>query len=155
MIMNIWRKTSTLVWCCQVLFKSSDGKEGIFVCYKGTTQNHHVLHWLEFDDTSKFNLYYAAVKLTNEVEKCGLITFENWDLLMTTISSFVIIHPMVTQDMKFKKRNGHKVLTYCWWRVRTDNGLCDILPNVLDFVVDDWNHHDIGRIVLILDRRYN
>ena len=71
-----------------VIVKSSDGKEGIFVCYKGTTQNHHVLHKLEFDDTSgstKFNLYYAAIKLTNEVGKCNLITFENCDLLLTTI----------------------------------------------------------------------
>ncbi len=45
-----------------VIVKSSDGEEGIYVCYKGITQNQHVLHRLEFDDSNgntKFNLYYA------------------------------------------------------------------------------------------------
>jgi hypothetical protein len=94
---------------------------------------------LEFDDTSRytrFNLHYAAITLTNEVGKCHLTTFENCDLLITTILGFVIIHPMVTRDMKFKICNGHTVLTYCW-RVRTVNGLCDFLPYVLEFVADE------------------
>ena len=122
-----------------VIVKSSDGEEGIYVCYKGITQNQHVLHRLEFDDSkgiTKFNLYYAAIKLTNEVGKRHLVTVESRNLLIGTISGYVIIHPMVTRDMKFKICNGHTVLTYCW-RVRTANGLCDFLPNVLDFVIDE------------------
>jgi hypothetical protein len=98
-----------------------------------------VLHRLEFDDSNgntKFNLYYAAIKLTNEVGKCHLVTVESRDLLIGTFLGYVIIHPMVTRDMKFKICNGHTVLTYCW-RVRTANGLGDFLPNVLGFVIDE------------------
>jgi hypothetical protein len=85
---------------------------------------------------TKFNLYYAAVKLTNEVGKCHLVTVESRDLLIGTISGYVIIQPMVTRDMKFKICNGHTVLTYCW-RLSAANGLGDFLPNVLDFVIDE------------------
>ena len=73
--------------------------------YKGIAQNQHVLHRLEFDDSdgdTKFHLYYAAIKLTNEVGKCYLVTVESHDLLIGTILGCGIIHPMVTMDMKFK-----------------------------------------------------
>jgi hypothetical protein len=98
-----------------------------------------VLHRLEFDDSNgntKFNLYYAAIKLTNEVGKCHLVNVESRYLLIGTTLRYVIIHPMVTRDVKFKICNDHTVLTYCW-RVRTANGLGDFLPNVLDFVIED------------------
>ena len=139
-VAKIWRIISGQgMMLSGVIVKSSDGEEGIYVCYKGITQNQHVMHRLEFDDSNentKFILYYVAIKLTNEVGKCHLVTVESRDLLIGTISGYVIIHSMVTRDMKFKICYGHTVLTYCW-RVRTANGLGDFFPNVLDFVINN------------------
>lgn len=120
-----------------VIMKSpADGKEDIFVCYKCDTSNAHVLHRIDFYDTghkTKLFLHYAAIKLTDEVGKCFLINFENREQLLKAISGYVIIHPMVTKDMKFRISNGHTVLTNCW-RVRTVEGIYDFLPNVSGFV---------------------
>ena len=123
-----------------VLMKSKDnGKEDIFICYKGDTNNAYVLHRVEFDDTqhlTKLCLHYAVIELSNIVGECSLVHFESRDLLMKVISGYVIIHPMVTKDMKFKISNGHTVLTYCW-RVRTNDGICDFLPTVSGFVFNN------------------
>jgi hypothetical protein len=102
-----------------IIMKSKvNGKEDIYICYKA--KEAHVLHRVEFDDTqhkTKLCLHYSVIKLSNEVGKCSLVHFESRELLMKAISGYVIIHPMVTKDMKFKISNGHTVLTYCW-RVR-------------------------------------
>ena len=123
-----------------VLMKSKDnGKEDIFICYKGDTNNAYVLHRVEFDDTqhlTKLCLHYAVITLSNIVGECSLVHFESRDLLMKEISGYVIIHPMVTKDMQFQISNGHTVLTYCW-RVRTNDGICDFLPIVSDFVFNN------------------
>ena len=74
-----------------------------------------------------FNLVFS------EVGKCSLVHFDSRDRLMKSISGFVIIHPMVTKDMKFQICNGHTVLTHCW-RVRTVDGICDFSPSVSGFV---------------------
>ena len=123
-----------------VIMKSKDnGKEDIFICYKGHTINAHVLHRVEFDDTqhkTKLCLHYAVIELSNTVGECSLVHFESRDLLMKVISGYVIIHPMVTKDKKFKISNGHTVLTHCW-RVRTNDGICDFLPNLSGFVFNN------------------
>lgn len=123
-----------------VIMKSKDnGKEDIFICYKGHTINALVLHRVEFDDTqhkTKLCLHYAVIKLSNAVGECSFVHFESRDLLMKEISGYVIIHPMVTKDKKFKISNGHTVLTYCW-RVRTNEGICDFLPTVSGFVFNN------------------
>jgi hypothetical protein len=115
---------------------SADGKEDIFVCYKGNTPNAHVLHRIDFYDTdhkTKLFLHYAVIKLTDEFRKFILINFESREQLLTAISGYVIIHPMVTKDVKFRISNGHTVLTN-FWRVRTVEGINDFLPNVSSFV---------------------
>ena len=123
-----------------VIMKSKDnGKEDIFICYKGHTINAHVLHRVEFDDTqhkTKLCLHYAVIELSNTVGECSLVHFESRDLMMKVISGYVIIHPMVTKDKKFKISNGHTVLTHCW-RVRTNDGICDFLPNLSGFVFNN------------------
>ena len=115
---------------------SADGKEDIFVCYKGNIPNAHVLHRIDFYDTghkTKLFLHYAVIKLTDEFGKFILINFESREQLLTAISGYVIIHPMVTKDMKFQIINGHTVLTNCW-RVRTVEGINDLVPNLSSFV---------------------
>ena len=125
-----------------VIVKLSEGEEQIFACYKGTAPKYHVLHRLEFDDTkqtSKFKLHYAQIKLSNhdDVWTFNLMTFSNRDEMLRTILGYAIIHPTIRRDIIFKVCNGHTVLTYCW-RVRIANGsLCDFLPNISDFVIDD------------------
>ena len=123
-----------------VIMKSKEnGREDIFICYNGDTKNAHVLHRVEFDDTrhkTKLCLHYAVIKLSNDVGESSLVHFESRDLLMKVISGYVIIHPMVTKDKSFKISNGHTVLTYCW-RVRTNEGICDFLPNVSGFVFNN------------------
>ena len=53
-----------------IIMKSTDnGKEEIFVCYKGNSPNAYVLHRLDFDDTkhnTKLYLHYAVIKLSND-----------------------------------------------------------------------------------------
>ena len=92
-----------------VLMKSKDnGKEDIFICYKGDTNNAYVLHRVEFDDTqhlTKLCLHYAVIELSNIVGECSLVHFESRDLLMKEISGYVIIHPMVTKEEKDLKAN--------------------------------------------------
>ena len=83
----------------------ADGKEDKFVCYKGNTPNVHVLYRIDFYDTghkTKLFLHYAVIKLSDKVGKCFLINFESREQLLTAISGYVIIHPMVTKDMKFR-----------------------------------------------------
>ena len=79
--------------------KSTDnGKEEIFVCYKGNSPNSYVLHRLDFDDTkhnTKLYLHYAVIELSND---CYQINFESRELLLKAISGFAIIHPMVTKE---------------------------------------------------------
>jgi hypothetical protein len=52
---------------------------------------------------------------------------------LTAISGYVIIHPMVTKDMKFQISNGHTVLSNCW-RFRTVEEINDFLLYVSGFV---------------------
>jgi hypothetical protein len=56
------------------------------------------------------------------------------DELRKSISGFVIIHPMITKDQKYRKLNGHTVLTHCWG-IRTANGLCGFVPQSSDLCV--------------------
>ncbi len=68
-----------------------------------------------------------------------------------SISGFVIIHPMITKDQKYRKLNGHTVLTHCW-RIRTANGLCGFVPQSSDlcvFVEEEWIRHDRETLKLI------
>jgi hypothetical protein len=120
-----------------VIVKSSlEEKEDIFVCYKGNTKKSYVLHRLDFDDGisgTKIHLYYALIKLSNEVGKCFLMHFDSRELLLKAVSGFAVMHPMVTKDMKFRIKNGHTVLTKCW-KVRTVDGIHDFLPTVSKFV---------------------
>jgi hypothetical protein len=97
-----------------------------------------VLHRLDFNDRirntkTKLHLYYAVIKLSNEVGKCSLVHFDSHELFLKAVSGFAIIYPIVTKDMKFQISNGHTVLTNCW-RVRTVDGIQDFLPNVSDFL---------------------
>ncbi len=66
------------------------------------------------------------------------------DDMRKSISGFVIIHPMIIKDQKYRKLNGHTVLTHCW-RIRTANGLCGFIPQSSDlcvFVEEEWIRHD-------------
>jgi hypothetical protein len=56
------------------------------------------------------------------------------DEIRKSISGFVIIHPMVTKDLIYRKHNGHTVLTHCL-RIRTANGLCGFVLQSSDLCV--------------------
>ncbi len=89
---------------------------------------------VDFNDDrgcSRFNLYYAPI-LFSKKEDSGmfLLFFKGQDEIHKRISGFVIMHPKVTQDQRYRKFNDHTVLTHCW-RIRTVTDLCDFVPQTL------------------------
>jgi hypothetical protein len=83
---------------------------------------------------SRFNLYYAPHSFSQDKQNCELFFVKSRDEIRKSISGFVIIHPMVTKDLVYRKHNGHTVLTHCW-RIRTANGLCGFVPQSSDLCV--------------------
>jgi hypothetical protein len=63
-----------------------------------------------------------------------MIFFVERSQIHKAILRFIIIHPMVMLDWKYKKSKGHMVLTECW-RIRMAKGLSDFVPQTSDFCV--------------------
>jgi hypothetical protein len=113
-----------------VIVKDSIGTESIHLCYEEKNRCRLVLEKLNFNDEkgrTKFNLYYAPILLSEQQSKNSMMTINDRDNIHRVISGYVIIHPMVTIDKRFRISNGHTVLTQCW-RIRTEKGLCDFVP---------------------------
>ncbi len=83
---------------------------------------------------SRFNLYYAPLSFSQKKQNSELFFVKSRDEIHKNISGFVIIHPMLTKDLIYRKHNGHTVLTHCW-RIRTANGLCGFVPQSSDLCV--------------------
>ena len=103
-----------------VIVKFPDGNESIHVCHEERVQSRFVLERLKFKDEegcTRFNLYYAPIFYQNKKDN-SMMFFVERDQIHKVISGFVIIHPMLMLDWKYKKSKGHTVLTECW-RIRT------------------------------------
>ena len=120
-----------------VIVKSPDCDENIYVCYEERNNSQIMFERVRFNDEkgcSRFNLYYAPLLFSNKKQDSEVFFVKSRDEIRKSISGFVIIHPMITKDQKYRKLNGHTVLTHCW-RIRTVMGLCDFVPQTLGLCV--------------------
>jgi hypothetical protein len=120
-----------------VIVKLPDCDENIYVCYEERNNSQIMFERVKFNDEkgcSRFNLYYAPLLFSNKKQDSEVFFVKSRDEIRKRISGFVIIHPMVTKDQKYRKLNGHTVLTHCW-RIRTANGLCGFVPQSSDLCV--------------------
>ena len=104
-----------------VIVKMPDGDENLYVCYEEKEKSQFVLERVKFNDDrgcSRFNLYYAPLSFSKKKQNSEVFFVKSRDEIRKSISGFVIIHPMITKDQKYRKLNGHTVLTHCW-RIRT------------------------------------
>ncbi len=120
-----------------VIVKLPDCDENIYVCYEERNNSQIMFERVKFDDEkgcSRFNLYYAPLSFSKKKHISEVFFVKSQDEIRKSISGFVIIHPMITKDQKYRKLNGHTVLTHCW-RIRTANGLCGLVPQSSDLCV--------------------
>ncbi len=92
----------------RVIVNVPDGNESILVWQ-------FVLERLIFKDEegrARFNLYYTPILLSKQKDD-SIMFFVERDQIHKAILGFVIIHPMVMLDWKYKKSNEHTVLTEC------------------------------------------
>ena len=120
-----------------VIVKSLDCDEIIYICYEEKEKKRFVFEEVRFNDIngcSRFKLYYSPLifSKTNQDDEVFFVNSRNE--VHERVSGYVIIHPMVTKNQKYKKSNGHTVLTHSW-RIRTENGLCDFVPQSSDLYV--------------------
>ena len=120
-----------------VIIKSLDCAEIIYICYEEKKKKRFVFEEVRFNDIngcSRFKLYYSPLifSKTNQDDEVFFVNSRNE--VHERVSGYVIIHPMVTKNQKYKKSNGHTVLTHSW-RIRTENGLCDFVPQSSDLYV--------------------
>jgi hypothetical protein len=83
---------------------------------------------------SRFNLYYVPLSFSKKKHNSEVFFVKSQDEIRKSISGFVIIHPMITKNQKYRILNGHMVLTHCW-RIRTANSLCGYVPQSSDLCV--------------------
>jgi hypothetical protein len=120
-----------------VIVKSPDCDENIYVCYEERNNSQIMFERVKFNDEkgcSRFNLYYASLSFSKKKHNSEVFFVKSRGEIRKSISGFVIIHPMITKDQKYRKLNGHTNLTHCR-RIRTTNGLCGFVPQSSDLCV--------------------
>lgn len=97
-----------------------EGTDGIYICIQeGDIIKLVNFHFNDSIGQMKWNLYYAP--LVHTWDNCSILEVNDREKLNKIVTDTLIIHPMVTDEGKFDKQNGHTVISSSW-RVRTKDG---------------------------------